>query len=416
MLSLVCLLNFAASAICITFASIQLQIAEHFKVSDTASVFLTSIYSILFLPSLLLATYQLQIKGLKYSLVIGGSITALGSWLKVVSLFFSNPNYGVLLLGQGICAIAQSICLLAPMRVAADWFGVREKSMAMNFAVCSGTLGIATGLALPYEFERNGYLDYTSLFLLEATFITAIFLMIYQYYAENPSCAPTGTGEYRMSLSEMLLSHWSTLLFFGKPKDLLFLTVGFSLIYGALLAFNACLSQYLWKVAGISGDFAAVTGITNILVGFVVSSVVGMITGTLPHAKNAIVKALAVASAAGAFALAFCPYGVNQAHVVGLVCLPFGFAYGLVPCALDLAVEYTYPLAEEISAGLLYSAGGHIAFVSSVLLTHLLAGQKALWQGRLHPGTIYLLVQLVLGAGFLTYANGRCRRSEAEQR
>jgi len=280
--------------------------------------------------------------------------------------------------------------------------------------------------------------------------------MIYQYYAENPSCAPTGTGEYRMSLSEsvhslsdtehddsdsegddnkhykwedeptllkrsmgltsVLLSHWSTLLFFGKPKDLLFLTVGFSLIYGALLAFNACLSQYLWKVAGISGDFAAVTGITNILVGFVVSSVVGMITGTLPHAKNAIVKALAVASAAGAFALAFCPYGVNQAHVVGLVCLPFGFAYGLVPCALDLAVEYTYPLAEEISAGLLYSAGGHIAFVSSVLLTHLLAGQKALWQGRLHPGTIYLLVQLVLGAGFLTYANGRCRRSEAEQR
>ncbi|CAM9912280.1 unnamed protein product, partial [Heterosigma akashiwo] len=408
-ISLVCSLNFVAQAVSMTFASTILQAAKHFDVAQTDVVFLTNVYPVLFFPSLILATYHLQTKGTRYALVAGSLITSIGCLIRLSSQIFPpNPSYGLLLLGQSVCAMAQSVCLLSPMRVATDWFSSRENSLALNFAVYSGILGEATGLMLPYEFEESdGSLDFTRMLLLQAALITAICLLVYRFYAEDQPYTTLLNDESERSQTEGL----------GRNKqDVFYLTAGFSLVYGALQAFEACLSQYMWEAASIRGDFPAVVGVCSILFGFVVSSVVGMVTDSLPHAKNAVVKVLAVASAAGAFALALGRTGVDQAPLVTLVCLPFGFAYGLVPAALDLGTEYTYPLAEEISAGLLYSAGGLCAFVSSLLLTHLLAGQNALWQGRLHPGAIYLLVQLVLGAGFIVTLHGRCRRSEAERR
>jgi MFS transporter, FLVCR family, feline leukemia virus subgroup C receptor-related protein len=53
------------------------------------------------------------------------------------------------MLGQIVCAMAQSFILCIPTRLAAQWFGPNEVATATSIGVFSNQLGIAIGCLIP---------------------------------------------------------------------------------------------------------------------------------------------------------------------------------------------------------------------------------------------------------------------------
>lgn len=101
-----------------------------------------------FLPLIVPATWLLNRYGLRFSILLGAVLNAIGAWIKVISLEFSQPlgspqaetimaksSFGILMLGQVMSASAQVFLLGVPAQLAATWFGEKELALATAIGV-----------------------------------------------------------------------------------------------------------------------------------------------------------------------------------------------------------------------------------------------------------------------------------------
>jgi FLVCR family feline leukemia virus subgroup C receptor-related protein len=86
-------------------------------------------YIILVFP----AMFLLERKGLRLSCALGALLTFLGSSVKCAAV---RPDlFAVAIVGQTICAIAQSFTLGTPARLSALWFGPNEIGLATSVSI-----------------------------------------------------------------------------------------------------------------------------------------------------------------------------------------------------------------------------------------------------------------------------------------
>ena len=94
---------------------------------------LSMVYMLAYIPLIFPVTWLLDKKGLRWVTLLANIFNALGAWIKCAAV---SPNrFGVLMLGQTICAIAQVFILGIPARLAAVWFGPNEVSTATAIGV-----------------------------------------------------------------------------------------------------------------------------------------------------------------------------------------------------------------------------------------------------------------------------------------
>ena len=99
----------------------------------TAIDWLSMIYMLAYIPLIFPATWLLDKKGLRITLICGSLLNALGAWLKCVCV--SSDRFWFLMTAQTICAIAQIFVLGIPARLAAVWFGPNQVSTATSIGV-----------------------------------------------------------------------------------------------------------------------------------------------------------------------------------------------------------------------------------------------------------------------------------------
>ena len=76
------------------------------------------------------AMFLLDKKGLKFSIVLGASLTTIGSVIKCLAV---DPDlFLIAILGQTICAIAQAFTFSIPSRLSALWFGNNQIALATS--------------------------------------------------------------------------------------------------------------------------------------------------------------------------------------------------------------------------------------------------------------------------------------------
>lgn len=132
------LLLFSVSSLVNAFQWIQYSIItnvfEGFYGVDTLQVdWLSMVYMLAYVPLIFPATWLLQARGLRLSALLGSGLNCLGAWVKCASV---RPHlFGVTMLGQCLCAVAQVFILGLPSHIASVWFGPKEVSTACATAV-----------------------------------------------------------------------------------------------------------------------------------------------------------------------------------------------------------------------------------------------------------------------------------------
>ncbi len=114
---------------------------------NSAVNWFSMVYMLCYTPLVFPAMFLLDKKGLKFSILLGGLLTTIGS---VIKCFAAKPEYFLLaMLGQTICAIAQAFTLAVPARLSGLWFGPEQIALATSIGVFGNQLGVAAGFLIP---------------------------------------------------------------------------------------------------------------------------------------------------------------------------------------------------------------------------------------------------------------------------
>jgi FLVCR family MFS transporter 7 len=141
----------------VTFAPIS-DISEHYFGDEYGSItmvnLLANIFLILYAPGTILAVMLIKYYKLKNTLIVGGTLTVIGAFLRYMAALYNNSNshattYSLMLLGQAFAALAQPIFLGYPAALASLWFSVDERDIATTIGAMCSPIGNAVGQLVP---------------------------------------------------------------------------------------------------------------------------------------------------------------------------------------------------------------------------------------------------------------------------
>ncbi|PSN46609.1 putative MFS-type transporter C09D4.1, partial [Blattella germanica] len=153
MLALYLSFSFVSCIQWIQYAIINNLVMKYYNVSSVAVDWTSIIFMGGFIPFIFPAMYILEKKGLKWTIFLGASGTAIGACIKALSV--SPERFWGALVGQAFVGSSQVFLLGVPPNLAAVWFGSDQVSTACSICVFGNLFGVAIGFLLPSYFVRN---------------------------------------------------------------------------------------------------------------------------------------------------------------------------------------------------------------------------------------------------------------------
>jgi FLVCR family feline leukemia virus subgroup C receptor-related protein len=397
-LAIFCLNNLIGSAAWISFAPIEDAVKAKFREYDGKSSssgissqqinWLSMISMAVYGPGTAFCAWVVPTYGFRVTVIASSVIMALGCFLRWLSLSYVSPDggatsneyssstfrYFILLTGQGLVALGQTIFMNAPARVAASWFQQTTKAIAA-INLCS-SIGIIFGQVLSplCVVEATGeHLDQLLAAQGVAMGICALFTG-YGFRYEEPACPPSAAESVRrrerQRQSDHSSSHGHTVSSTSSvSKDVrklltnpqyIILIVAFGINYGLNGAIVTLMQPWVAssgfpgdQVAGLCGSLLIGGG----LIGTWIASILLDYTRDFNQAirwsfASTVVVALGLVatlrpeSPTWLLATAFTITGMTQ--------MP------LLTICFDAVAAHTYPVSEELSSAGLQLVGQYL--------------------------------------------------------
>lgn len=310
------------------------------------------VYAIIFLPAAIL----LNRYGLRFVICMASILTTLGMLLRAPGI-----NYWFVLAGNGIMGAAVPFFLGIPTLLSMNWFGEHEWGVVTGTAMVANQLGLALGfLVTPFVVGTiNPHHDLRQMdwaLVAAGGVITPVVLI---FFRSHPPTPPSGVSQRVKKTS--LLEDFKSLL--GNAQIWL-LAIVFGIVTGLYWSTGIMLDQTLRSYAGqYSSNYIALCGIVLMTSGIPAFLLSGYLVDRFKIYKHFISMCLlmsALTMAAFTYVLQWKDSG-KWAPVIVSACLGFILPFSQ-PAMLELAVEYTYPLPEEISGNFLIGAVQFTAF------------------------------------------------------
>eukprot|EP01136_Pigoraptor_vietnamica_P017044 Opistho-1_new@61670 len=351
MLFIVCVLNISNAALWISFSPIADITSAYYDRSLTLVNLLSQIFMICYLPLGFTSSWALDDKGLRYGVLIGAVLNFVGAWVRYVSDFVPgrDGSFGVLFVGQTLAACAQPFILNAPTKLAAVWFGEKERATANTIASVSNPLGVAIASVLAPAIVDQGK-DIATMNWIFAIPASVALVIAVAFLRAEPPTHPSASAE---DVSDSFMVGLRKL---ARNRHYLLLLTAFGIGVGIFNAVSTLLEQIV-RPHGYDKDDAGLLGALVIGFGLVGAGVTGPLVDKTRRYKE--VLKVAFVAAVGTFiwfALAsrhsgaFVPLAASCA-LMGVCC------FSILPVCLELSVECTYPISEGTSAGFLWMAG-----------------------------------------------------------
>ncbi|KAF4013238.1 hypothetical protein G4228_004375 [Cervus hanglu yarkandensis] len=231
----------------------------------------------------------------------------------------TQDPFVLLLGGQSLCALAQTLVIFSPAKLAALWFPEHQRATANMIGTMSNPLGI-----------------------LVANLVSPI----------------------------LVKTEEDIPLMLTRNKAYIILAVCFGGGIGIFSSFSALLEQVLC-VNGYSSEFAGLCGVFFITFGVLGAVALGLYVDRTKHLTEAIKIGLCLTSLA---CVAFAVVSQLQGQTIALaaICSLLGFfGFSVAPVAMELAVECSFPVGEGAAAGLVFVLGQAEGVLIMVLLTSL---------------------------------------------
>jgi FLVCR family MFS transporter 7 len=328
-------------------------------------------FMVIYLVAGPVSTYCLDTKGFRYTLLIAAWLNALGAWVRYAGEFaaHSSTNLGFQFLGTVLASLAQPAILGCPTLLAANWFGDNERATANTIGSIANPLGIAIGSVLsPILADDAKQMKLLMLvFAIPAT-IGAVLTQLTLH--DKPPSPPSA------SAAEINDTFFNGLKKVIKNKPYLILLVAFGCGVGVFNAMTTLMGQIV-APNGYDDDAAGMFAAALVGVGLVGAGAAGAILDKtkafLPMIRIAFVCATVTFIL---FALVNKP---DNGTLIGVASGGMGlFCFAVLPVALELGVETTFPVNEGTSSGFLWISGQLFGTIFILLMEYPLLGDKVL--------------------------------------
>ncbi|XP_012928468.1 major facilitator superfamily domain-containing protein 7 isoform X2 [Heterocephalus glaber] len=361
----VSLLSCSNAMLWLSFAPVADAIVQHFLLSMEQVNWLSLIYFVVAIPGGIAAIWVLDFVGLRAATILGSWLNFVGSVLRslpCVAVGIPSP-FAFFMAGQSLCALAQTLVIFSPAKLAALWFPEHQRATANMLATMSNPLGVLVANLLSPALVKKGediplmlgvYIIPAGLACLLST--TCIW--------ENMPPTPPSTGAASSTSEKFGPGLWLLL----QNKAYIILAVCFGGGIGVFSSFSALLEQILCA-SGYSNEFSGLCGALFIVFGILGALILGLYVDRTKHFTEATKIGLCLASlACVAFSLVAQLQG--QAIALAAVCSLLGlFGFAVAPVAMELAVECSFPVGEGAATGLVFVLGQAEGVLIMVLLT-----------------------------------------------
>ena len=373
------MISMANAALWITIPSISNIAMAYYNVNaiivDWFSMSFLLGYAIFAMP----ASAFLEKFGVKACLLTAASLNGIAGSLRYAG--FERNRFYCIAIGQIFAAIGSAFVLQVPPKLAAVWFGERERATATSIGVLMNLFGVAVGFIQPtsivddsqdMDIIRDGMYKLLS---SQAWFCLATLCLSYLIIDEKPPTAPSKAEALKDQVSGVF-DHYSvgeSMKKLFKSRDFILTSQAFGIMFGMLTALTSLLNQATKLQYSFVSDFKiGMMGFVGTILGTVSTLFVGLLIDRFPKYKEVavVISVSTVLSAAGFCILLL--YFHNFTALFFLFCL---FNIALIPflsSGLAQIAEITYPVSEELSSTIPLILGNFYGFVSTYAFGQLL--------------------------------------------
>ena len=387
--------NLLGAAVWITFAPIEDAVQTKFQINQMQVNWLSMISMAVYGPGTLICTWMIPKLGFGKTVIISSLTMALGCllrwWSCTCSLKLglddlgyeksssssssSSLRYFILLTGQGLVAVGQTIFMNAPARIAASWF--QQTTKVIGAIVFSANIGIILGQTLSplCVIEETGENLDKLLAVQGLAMGVCALLTCYSFKSDEPLMPPSPSEAARrrqQQQSQLERDGSSQSTFSTIVKDIktlstdpqyLILLVAFGIEYGVNNAILTLLQPWIAS-SGFPGDeTAGILGSLLIAGGVVGTFIAAILLDRTRNFTQAVRWSFAVAVVV-AFGLVAtlqpkCPTWIlaTAFTVTGMSQMP------LLTICLDAVAAQTYPIPEELSSAGLQLVGQYFGII-----------------------------------------------------
>nr|XP_012638880.2 LOW QUALITY PROTEIN: major facilitator superfamily domain-containing protein 7 [Microcebus murinus] len=367
-LLVVSLLSCSNAMLWLSFAPVADIVAEHFFLSTEQINWLSLVYLVVSIPFGLVAIWMLDSVGLRGATILGAWLNFAGSVLRTLPCMAIGTlhPFTFFMGGQSLCALAQTLVIFSPAKLAALWFPEHQRATANMIATMSNPLGILVANVLSPALVKKGEDIPIMLGVCAIPAGLACLLATTCLWESVPPTPPSAGAA--SSTSEKFLDGLKLLL---RNKAYILLAVCFGGGTGIFSSLMALLEQIFCE-RGYSSEFSGLCGALFIVFGILGALVLGIYVDRTKCFTEATKISFCLTSlACVAFALVSQLQG--QTLALAAICSLLGlFGFSVAPVAMELAVECSFPVGEGAAAGLVFVLGqveGVLIMVALMALT-----------------------------------------------
>ena len=341
-------------------------VEEYYDVSRLAVTWTSMLYFVPYIPLIFPATWYLQTKGLRSSIILGAFGTCLGCWTKVFGI--NKSGFPIVFTGQVLTAMSEVFILGIPSELAANWFPSTQVSLACAIGVFGNQMGVALGFLLPPIFVKNyeslsdlswvveGLFD---LFISQALITTILLILIVLILPNQQSTVKCKNKNItKINHESSNADRYEKFDYSSSIKRLLSnngfqcLLIAYGVLVGIFYAIssllNATLLLHFKNIDTSSGRI----GFIIVVCGMFGSIICGRILDKT-HEYKGMTVAIYGLSFLGMIFYLFAIY-LNNLKLIYISAGVLGFFMtGYLPVGFEFGVEMTYPESEGTSSGLL---------------------------------------------------------------
>lgn len=344
--------------------------------------------------------------GIKTGIVVGAILQAIGAWLRYFSSFVNDPTgrFALAIIGQTICAIGQPFILNVCTPYAALWFSANGRGTATMVGGVANSVGMAiASLIMPAIVVDSSTVP--TGFLVIACVTTGVAIPTV-FIPKKPKTPPSYSAS---SKNKFALTFGQSLRELALNWNFLIIMVAFGILCGLASALTSLLTQIVGPY-NIGVDDAGYLGAAFIVAGLVGAILTGIFIDKTGRHKL-VIKIYVPIIGALYLAFFFVVKTGNYSAIMAICVLLGFFTFSLLPVALELSVESSYPISESISSSLLWMC-------SQVLGLIILAVMDALRNsdGTYSRGLIFVVCVAFPLSILTTIYNSPNKRLEYEDR
>uniref|UniRef100_H2Z1Z4 Choline/ethanolamine transporter FLVCR1 n=1 Tax=Ciona savignyi TaxID=51511 RepID=H2Z1Z4_CIOSA len=417
-LGIFCIYSMSSAFQWIEYAIITDIILKYYKGTSSLAVVWTSmIYMLSYIPLMFVATWMLDNWGLRKILLVGSSLNAVGSLVKIGSV---APNlFAVSFLGQTIAACAQSFILEIPPKIASVYFGPSEVSTATAVGVFGNQLGVALGFLLPPIIVPDGTEEEIAsglriLFISSAVVCTVVVFLVFLIIKDEPPISPSkaraisiAAESFHHAKHSSLGNYKRSIRVLMKDVPYLLLLITYGINTGTYYAISTLLNPIIlyFHEVNIVGEI----GLTMIVAGLAGSVICGVFLDKTKLFKTTTVGIYVLSLVFMVVFIFTLPVQMLWLDYLTIGVLGF-FMTGYLPIGFEFAAEITFPESEATSSGLLNVSAQFFGILFTLSAEQILNGHGV------QAANIFMCVALVVGTIMTVLIKSDLKRQRANEK